>query len=122
MATTSRPDTARPDTDRGRREFASWLDNVGWGLFLVMTGLLWLFARIVPSGSWLVGTGVILLALNGVRRVRGLAMNVFTVILGALALIAGIADLANVGFPLFAVALVVFGLAILAKPSAKVRE
>ncbi len=121
MSTTLHPHTSRPETDDTRREFANRLDNIGWGLFLVMTGGLLLLSNIVPSGTWLVGTGVLLLALNAVRHLRGLGLNLFTLILGALALAAGLADLAHVGFPIFAVALVAFGIAILAKPRAKTR-
>jgi len=87
----------------------------------VMTGGLLLFSSIVPSGMWLVGTGILLLALNAVRRFRGLGFSLFTLILGVLALAAGLADLAHVGFPIFAVALVAFGVAVLVKPMMKGR-
>jgi hypothetical protein len=122
MSTTLHPHTSRPDTDDTRRESANRIDNIGWGLFLVMTGGLLLFSNFVPSGTWLVGTGLLLLALNAVRHLRGLDLNLFTLILGALALAAGLADLAHVGFPIFAVALVAFGIAILVRPRARTRE
>lgn len=115
MSTTLHSPTRPPETDEGRRTFSNRLDNIGWGLFLVMTGGLLLFSNFVPSGTWLVGTGILLLALNGVRQVRGLGLNLFTVILGALALAAGLADLAHAGFPIFAIALVAFGIAVLVK-------
>ncbi len=51
MSTTLHPHTSRPETDDTRREAANRLDNIGWGLFLVMTGGLLLFSNIVPSGT-----------------------------------------------------------------------
>lgn len=121
MSATLHPHTTQPETDETRRE-AHRLDNIGWGLFLVMTGGLLLFSNFVPSGTWLIGTGILLLALNAVRHFRGLGFSLFTLILGALALAAGLADLAHVGFPIFAVALVAFGIAVLVKPMPKQRE
>ncbi|HET7373923.1 MAG TPA: hypothetical protein VFJ20_11075 [Gemmatimonadaceae bacterium] len=121
MSATLHPHATRPETDETRRE-TNRLDNIGWGLFLVMTGGLLLFSSIVPSGTWLVATGILLLALNAVRHFRGLGFSLFTLILGALALAAGLADLAHVGFPIFAVALVAFGIAVLVKPMPKQRE
>ena len=120
MSATLHPHTTQPETDESRRE-VNRLDSIGWGLFLVMTGGLLLFSSFVPSGTWLIGTGILLLALNAVRHFRGLGFSLFTLILGALALAAGLADLAHVGFPIFAVALVAFGVAVLVKPITKVR-
>lgn len=71
-----------------------------------------------PSGTWLIGTGLLLLALNAVRHVKGLALNTFTVVLGILALAGGLADLADVKLPLLALAFVAFGVLLLVKPFA----
>jgi hypothetical protein len=97
-------------------DHAKSLDDIGWGLFLLMTGALWLFASAVPSGAWLVGTGILLLALNAVRYLRGMELNVFTLVLGGLALAGGLAELAQVRIPLLALALVAVGLALLVRP------
>lgn len=109
---------ARP----ARADHAKSLDDIGWGLFLLMTGALWLFASVVPSGAWLVGTGVLLLALNAVRYLRGLELNVVTLVLGALALAGGLTELAHVRIPLLALALVAIGIALLLKPLLKARR
>jgi len=40
------------------------LDALGWGLFLIMIGGLWLAPEgWVPEGTWLIGTGIIILGL-----------------------------------------------------------
>lgn len=108
--------TVPAPSDRG---LGARLDDIGWGVFLLMTGVLWLFAYAVPSGTWLVGTGLLLLALNGVRYLKGLALHGFTLVLGLLALAGGLADLANVRLPLLALAFVAFGILLLVKPFTK---
>ncbi len=116
---TYHPHAATPDVDSGHQEFESRLDSIGGGVFLLMSGVLWLMAGAVPSGTWLVGTGVLLLALNAVRYFRGMRPHLFTLVLGILALAGGLADFANVRLPLFALALVAFGALLLVKPFAR---
>ena len=41
-------------------------DEIGWGIFLMMIGTSWLVPS-VPQGTWLIGTGVLLLVLNAIR-------------------------------------------------------
>lgn len=44
------------------------LEESGWGFFLLMTGTLMVLPReFVPEGTWLIGAGLILLGLNGIR-------------------------------------------------------
>jgi hypothetical protein len=82
-----------------------------------MTGALLLFpAERTPDGTWLTGTGLVLLGLNVVRYVRGVAVSRFTSVLGALALAAGLAELAGMDFPLAGILLIGLGVSIVAKP------
>ena len=37
---------------------AKRLDQIGWGIFLVMIGTIWLVPA-VPPGTWLIGTGIL---------------------------------------------------------------
>lgn len=91
------------------------LDEIGWGLFLIMIGTIWLVPA-VPPGTWLVATGALLLTLNAVRlRTEG-KWSGFSTTLGVIALIAGLSDLFGVKLPLFAICLVVFGAGLLLKP------
>ncbi len=101
-----------PDSDKGRR-----IDEWAWAAFLIMTGALLLFpAERTPDGTWLMGTGLVLLGLNVVRYVRGVTVSRFTSVLGALALAAGLAELAGIDFPLAGVLLIGLGVGIVAKP------
>jgi hypothetical protein len=93
------------------------IDDVGWGLFLILVGALWLMPHgWVPEGTWLVGTGVLLLGLNAVRRFYGLPVHRLGVVLGLLALVAGLAAMANVSAPLVPAFLIVAGAWIVLKP------
>ena len=55
-----------------KREIRNRVNGLGWALFLIMSGILWLLpAGIIPSGSWLIATGAILLAVNLVKNALG---------------------------------------------------
>ena len=90
------------------------LDALGWGIFFLMTGMLMLIPGL-PEGTWLVGLGVLLLGLAGVRRALALPLEWFGPILGGCALLAGLATIAGVYVPVFALFLVACGLALIAR-------
>jgi hypothetical protein len=93
------------------------LEDIGWGLFLIATGCILLVpANIVPQGTWLIGTGLIMLGLNGVRYFKGIKMHGFTLILGLFALVAGLGDLLQLKLPLFAIFVIFIGVSIILKP------
>lgn len=111
MTTALRDEHARDASDLAldRR-----LDAVGWGLFLIMTGAIWLVPDTqLPQGIWLIGTGVLLLAINAVKRAKGLAAAPFMVFLGVVALAAGLADLVGLQLPLIAICFIAIGVGIL---------
>ena len=91
------------------------LDEIGWGLFLMMIGTIWLVPS-VPQGTWLIGTGVLILALNAIRYGTGHHVSVFSSMLGVLALAAGLGELLGIKLPLFAICLVAIGAWIVVKP------
>jgi hypothetical protein len=94
---------------------AKRLDQIGWGVFLVMIGTIWLVPS-VPEGTWLIGSGVLLLILNAVRVGLGVKWSGVSVALGVFALAAGLADLTGVKLPLFAICLIVVGASLIVKP------
>jgi len=97
-------------------DLAKRLDDIGWGLFLLLTGLLWLFPETrVPPGTWLIGTGLLLLGLNALRIIMKAPVSRFTVLLGGLALLAGFSALWDVQLPLAAICLILLGLGVLAR-------
>lgn len=105
--TTSGPDQRKTSLDR--RLAISF-----WGLLFILTGAIWLFPQQhVPEGSWLVGVGLILLALNFTRYVKGIPVRVLATILGGVALALGFAQLAGANLPLVPLALIVVGASII---------
>ncbi len=86
------------------------LHDFGWGLLLVVVGtILLLPSERVPHGSWLMAAGIILLGLNAVRALYGLRTSGFSLVVGTLALIAGLGEFFAINVPLIAVGLIVIG-------------
>jgi hypothetical protein len=92
------------------------LESIGWALFLIMIGSHWLQPdERVPGYSWLIGAGLIMLGINGARYIKGIKMSGFTVILGTLALVAGLGSLFGVKLPLIAILFILIGASIILK-------
>ena len=90
------------------------LERIGWALFLIMIGGLTLLpSGWVPEGTWLVGTGLIMVGMNVVRHLKGLRINGFTTVLGLAAIAAGFSSMAGLNLPVFPILLVAVGLQIL---------
>jgi len=86
------------------------LEETGWALFLIMIGALLLLPEgLVPDGTWLVGTGLIMIGMNVVRHLHGLRVSGFTAVLGLVALAVGVSAIAAVDLPVFPILLVAIG-------------
>ena len=86
------------------------LETLGWALFLIMTGGLFLIpSHLVPPGTWLIGVGLIMLGLNVYGYSKGLKVNNFTILLGVLALGFGLSSFFGVNFPIIPLLLVFLG-------------
>lgn len=94
---------------------AKRLDQIGWGIFLVMIGTIWLVPG-VPQGTWLIGTGALLLLFNAIRFRLGIPWSGISVTLGVLALAAGLGDLTGITLPVFPIFLVIVGASLIVKP------
>lgn len=93
------------------------LEDVGWALLFVMSGAILLVPGIPnPWGVWLLGTGLILLGVNGVRYARGIRPNLFSAGVGVIALVSGAGEFLNVDLPILALGLLLVGALILLKP------
>lgn len=96
------------------------LDALGWGLFLIMIGGLWLAPEgWVPEGTWLIGTGIIILGLMLIRYVNGIRVNGFWLVVGLIALGFGMSDVFGLDVPVFPILLIIIGIHILLKPLLK---
>ena len=90
------------------------LEKIGWGLFLVMLGGIWLFPdSIVPEGTFMFGVGVILVGLNLMKYSKGYKVNGFTVFLGIVALIAGLSSLLGRSVDIFPLIIILWGISII---------
>lgn len=90
------------------------IEEVGWALFLMMIGIIWLLPEgMIPPDSWLIGSGLIMLGVNFLRHFGGIRVSGFTVFLGILALTAGLSGILNLKLPVFAALFVIFGASLL---------
>jgi hypothetical protein len=100
------------DTQLDRR-----LNDIGWGLLLMLTGAIWLFpAAAVPPGTWLFGVAVILIGVNVARYVKHIAVSGFSAALGIAAFVAAVSQMWRTDPPLVAIFLLVIGASLVAKP------
>jgi hypothetical protein len=91
------------------------LESIAWGLFLIVVGIAWLEPGAdVPLGICLTGGGLIMLALNAARYFSGIKTSSFTIGLGAVAILAGIASAFSVKF--FGILLMLIGASIILRP------
>jgi hypothetical protein len=95
------------------------LEAIAWGALLVWWGLSFI-QHFLPNGMDAAGTGVILLAVNAVRRLKGIPVNGFSITLGILTLVWGGLDMSRSVFhlpykpPIFAILLIVLGVVLFA--------
>ncbi len=114
--------TIQPSTNQSAQNSAldKRLDSIGWALFLIMIGCLWLVPRgIVPQGTWLIGTGAIILGINWIRSTNNIMINKFWIVIGIIALASGLSNFLGIKLPLFPILLVIVGISIIAKPIMK---
>lgn len=87
--------------------------RIGWALLFIMSGGLLLLPD-VPRGTWLIGIAVILLGAQLVRFLNHIPMSTFSLVLGGLALVLGLAAVAGLitSIELLPVVLMLIGLSI----------
>jgi hypothetical protein len=93
-----------------KAELNKRLEAIGWGLFLIMIGGLWLIPDAqVPEGTWLIGAGVIMLGLNLARYMNHIKTSRFTIVLGTIALLIGFSDYLGADLPLVPILIILVG-------------
>jgi hypothetical protein len=92
------------------------LREVGWGLLLVFTGICWMVDGGVSEAVWLFGVAGILLGINFVRVLTHIRVDPFSLVLGGGALVTALTSAFRIELPLLAVALIIIGVSVMAKP------
>ena len=104
------------DTRISRTNLNKRLEDSSWGFFLLMIGtLLLLPGELVPQGAWLIGAGLIMLGLNGIRYLNSISVSRFTVVVGIVSFLVGLASFFGLRPPLFAIFLALVGLSIIVR-------
>jgi len=93
------------------------LENIGWGLFLIMWGGSALGPdEAVSDGWWSIGVGLIMLGLNVARYRHQIRMSGFTTFLGIMAIISGVLELMGLNDLSGAIFLIILGSYLIVKP------
>lgn len=93
------------------------LEAIGWGLFLITIGILWLAPQgVVPEGTWLIAAGAILLGVNLARYLNAITLSGTSLLLGLLAIVFGIGEFFGLQLPFVAILLIIFGAGMLLRP------
>ncbi len=104
-----------PHTDDASSATGERFNTVGWGLVFLLVGTLAL-----PSGqvefAAVAGVGALMLGLNAALIAAGRRLDLFTSVLGATALVAGLGAMAGVKIDVFALFFLLLGLAIIIVP------
>jgi hypothetical protein len=99
------------------------LEEIAWGMLLILTGVIWIVpGNPVPFGTWLIGTGIILVGINAVRYSLDRRFETFSVVLGIVALVAGVGEVLAVDVPILGLCLVAFGAVLLLRPLRRIRS
>lgn len=96
------------------------LEKIAWGIFLIMIGAMALTPNhLFPAGSWLIGTGLILLGININRFIQRIETSPFTIFLGILALTSGINAYLNITFPVLPILIIIIGIMMVSRSRLK---
>ena len=97
-----------------KAQLAERLNRIGWGIFLIMLGIIWLVPdTMLPDGILAISIGVILIGLSILKRHYGIKGTDSNIFLGIVALSIGLGDYLNIGFPIIPVLLIFWGLSII---------
>lgn len=106
--------TCSPErTSAGKR-----LDLIGWMLFVIWCAVV-LLARHLPDGIGPLGIGIIVLCVAIARRLFGVSISSFWLLIGFIFILAGIGTLVGIDLPFFAMALISCGILMLTHGSAR---
>jgi hypothetical protein len=103
------------------------LETVAWGALLIWWGISFV-PHFLPNGGDAAGTGVILLAVNAVRKLKGIRVNGYSLTFGILTIVWGVLDMGRSVLhlsyrpPILAILLIVLGLCIVVAVTLNLRR
>jgi len=103
---------------------ARTLTTVAWGLFFVLVGGAWLYGETyhIDTGTVIaIGVGLILIGLNLARSSIGVMMSKFSLGIGILALLIGLARYFGMKLDILPLIIILIGLFIIAEAVARKR-
>ncbi len=103
---TSTNQTQEPEKDK-KSEMNEKLGAVGWGLFFIWIGIVWLLK--IESGITLLGIGAIILGMQWVRNSLHLKLEGSWVVIGVIFMLSGIWGLFTVKLPLAPIVIIGVG-------------
>ncbi len=95
-----------------RTELSHRVDTIGWGLLFVATGAVSLMPS-MPDGAWLIVAGLAMLGASAVRAWLHLPLWGLTIVIGIVALAAGIFTVAGLTTAVGPLVLIVLGLTLI---------
>jgi len=101
------------------------LDAIAWGVFIVLLGVGWIASAYykVDTGIYLaLGAGLILIALNLIRKVTGISISKFSLFIGLLAIALSVSGIAGFAMPFIPTIIVLVGLFIVAEAIQKTKR
>jgi len=87
------------------------LDVVGWAMFCIWAGAAWLLE--VSLGWGIIGTGILLLALQAARALIHTKVDIFWVIVAMAFVVGGFSELWDTAIPLAPLGLIAIGIGLL---------
>lgn len=106
-----RPDFEKMNAFMGRDDRRNKYDAAGWALFFIWVGIAWLAD--VGMGVGLLGVAIITLGMQGLRRIRGIPVEGFWIVVGTGFGIAGFWQWFAIETPLAPFVLIAAGVALL---------
>src|SRR6266571_4175674 len=95
-----------------RRELDHQIARAAWALLFIILGSIGLLPG-VSHGTWLVGTGLILMGAQAVRFLNHIPIRTFSLVLGIAAVAFGVAAFVGTDLPVLPIVLILIGASIL---------